>query len=295
MAKDWATSAADPAVSYQRQGFFVFRNVLDREAIGRLLETVEDEVIRSDREFRRHPRSDLQANRYVEEPSSGRRIVANPLLDPHRHSETPRVAEAIRRLICTHQVADLLHSVDAAEQHTIHQTIIFFTSPATDMHMDGWGLDSQPFGYSHTMWLPLEPVTLLNGPLALVPWPLGRFVSPQELGMGGNFLQGDDDGAREDYHQYHERLDRFIRLYHPVTVVPQLEPGDIVLFSSLTPHRTLPSNSRYVARMAMQIMLRDSSRAWGSWPQQLREGLANPPDEPKDRLRDVHPRWRILI
>jgi ectoine hydroxylase-related dioxygenase (phytanoyl-CoA dioxygenase family) len=196
--------------------------------------------------------------------------------------------------VCTDHVAALLRSIDGAASHTIHQTIIFFIPPATDMHIDGWGLDSQPFGYSHTLWIPLEQVHLRNGPIAIVPWKLGRFMSPQELGFD-RFLQGDDQGTREDYHQYQDRLLAHIRRNHPDCVVPQLEPGDMVLFSSLTPHATLPYNGGYPSRRAMQIMLRDSSRAWASWPQQFREKTANPPDEPRDRIQSVNEQWRILM
>src|SRR5437016_360499 len=64
--------------------------------------------------------------------------------------------------------------------------------------------------YSHTLWVPLEQVHLRNGPIAIVPWKLGRFMSPQELGFD-RFLQGDDQGTREDYHQYQDRLLAHIR------------------------------------------------------------------------------------
>lgn len=283
-----------PADFYRKNGYHIFRGVLSRLAIDELVRALESEVESATGQFLRHPRNDYQINKYVKD-ISGRQVVENSLSNPHRQPETPLVAKAIRQLLCTESLADLLTSIDGAPSHTIHQTMLFFMSPGTDMHMDGWGLDSVPFGYSHTLWVPLEPVTLLNGALALVPWPVGRVLMPAELGLGDSFLRGEDEGARNDYHDYHDRLTDYIRRHDPVCVVPQLEPGDLVVFASLTPHRTLPGDMKRVSRKAMQVMLRDSSREWGAWPQLLREGTPNAPDEPGDRLQTVNQRWRIMM
>jgi ectoine hydroxylase-related dioxygenase (phytanoyl-CoA dioxygenase family) len=236
-------------------------------------------------------------HQYVQD-GDGKKLILNGILNPHRQRETTAVAQAIRELICTDGLADLLQSVDGASSHTIHQTLIFFTSPGTELHCDGWGLDSYPFGYSHTLWIPLEPVRLVNGPLAIVPWTVGRFLSPQELGFGDDFLERKDKDrgeGRTDYHEYFRRLDAHIRLHHPDTVVPQLDPGDFVMFSSLTPHRTMPPDVRTLSRSAMQIMLRDSGRTWAAWPQLLLEQRANGPDDPADGLDAVNARWRIVM
>ena len=243
MAPNEIAEHRTPAEFYRRNGYYIFRGALGASAVDAFLQAIDQEVVQSDVKFRRHPHHEYQSNIFVEE-HGGRQVVSNALIDPHRQPETPVVANAIRELICTDNVADLVRSVDGAVSHTIHQTIVFFIPPGTDMHMDGWGLDSRPFGYSHTLWIPLERVTLMNGPLFLVPWEVGRFVSPEELGLT-DFLGRGDEGARQDYHEYHDRMAEYVCRHHPECVVPQLEPGDIVMFASLTPHGTMPRSPRF--------------------------------------------------
>lgn len=290
--KNWLDET-NPADFYKENGYYIFRQGLEKTAVERLVKELDQEVVQSEGEFFRHY-GGFSSHDYIQD-TEGNKFIRNAIMDPHRQEETPRVARAIRELICTEELADQLQSIDDALAHTIHQTLIFFTSPGTDLHFDGWGLDSCPFGYSHTLWIPLEAVTLLNGPLAIVPWTVGRFLSPDELGFGKNFLEQEDAGNREDYEEYCRRYDAYIRRHHPNSIVPQLEPGDIVMFSSLTPHRTMPPSQRSPSRRAMQILLRDSSRNWASWPQLLREQRANLPDEPGDRLDTVSARWRMVM
>src|SRR6202035_1006412 len=67
------------------------------------------------------------------------------------------------------------------KKYAIHQTILFFQSAGTPVHIDGWGLDTLPRGGVITLWIPLEPVDLDNGPIAIVPWELGRRLTQEQL------------------------------------------------------------------------------------------------------------------
>ena len=283
----------DPRQAYRDNGYYIFRDALATSEIRKLWDTLETEIVQSNDRFYRQKSRSLEANRYVQD-SEGKQVVSNALLNPHGRTEAIRTASAIRDLICTVEVADLLGSIDGATSYTIHQTIVFFTPPKTDMHVDGWSFDSQPRGYNHTLWIPLERVTLLNSPIAIVPWPLGRFIPPEEFGLV-DFLAKGDNGTREDYHNYHNRLIEHVQQHRPDCVVPHLNPGDLVVFSSLTPHATMPYRQEPPSRRAIQVLIRDSSRRWASWEQQIREGTTNAPDEPCDRLMTVSDRWRLVM
>jgi ectoine hydroxylase-related dioxygenase (phytanoyl-CoA dioxygenase family) len=272
---------------YQKYGYAIFRAVLPTEKIDALRATVESEVIASDRAFLRHKSTAREPNCFIE--TGGQRVLANALLNPHAQEETPRTAAAIEALLLTETVADLLTSVDGANNYTVQQTILFFTPPGTDLHLDGWGFDTEPRGLGHTIWIPLEEVTLRNGPLAIVPWPRGKIVSPVELGVEEPTEPADD--RHRPYEAYHVALSAHLRRHAPDCVVPQLEPGDLVAFASSTPHGTLPFATP--SRWAMQVIVRPSNLRWGSWPQ-FHAGMAHSPNGPWRGLKSVGDRWRIV-
>jgi ectoine hydroxylase-related dioxygenase (phytanoyl-CoA dioxygenase family) len=219
----------------------------------------------------------------------GTRIPNDGLLNPHAQPETGRTAAAIETLLLTEAFADLLTTIDGAGNYTVRQTIIFFMPPGTHLHVDGWGFDTQPRGFAHTLWIPLEPITRDNGPVAIVPWPRGKVVSPAELGV--EEPSEPPDGSRRPHKAYHAALEAHLREHAPDAVVPDLDPGDLVAFASTTPHRTLPFQSP--SRWAMQILVRPSNLRWGSWPE-FAAGLSSSPKDPWRWLKQVGPRWRII-
>lgn len=272
---------------YQKNGYAIFRDVLPTEKIDALRATVESEVIASDRSFLRHKSTAAEPNCFIE--IGGQRVLANALLNPHAQQETPRTGAAIEDLLLSETVADLLTSVDGANNYTVQQTILFFMPPGTGLHLDGWSFDTEPRGLGHTIWIPLEAVTLRNGPLAIVPWPRGKIVSPVELGVEEPTEPADD--PRRPYEAYHVALSAFLRRHAPDCVVSQLEPGDLVVFASSTPHGTLPFAAP--SRWAMQVIVRPSNLRWGSWPQ-FQAGMAHSPNGPWRGLKNVGDRWRIV-
>jgi ectoine hydroxylase-related dioxygenase (phytanoyl-CoA dioxygenase family) len=282
--------APEGAISgfYQQYGYAIFRGVISQPKIDALRATIESEVIDSDGAFLRYQTAVREPNRFVTGPS-GQRVLANALLDPHAQPETPRTAAALEDLLLTDAIAGLLASIDGADNHTIHQTILFFMPPGTHIHLDGWGFDTEPRGFAHTIWLPLEPVDLRNGPLAIVPWPRGKVVSPAELGVEQPSEPA--DGSRRPHSAYHAALQNYLRRHAPDCVVPQLDPGDMVVFASTTPHGTLPFQSP--TRAAMQVLVRPSNLRWGSWPE-FAAGISSSPKDPWRALKAVGPRWRIV-
>ncbi len=270
---------------YEQRGYAILRNAIDRRKIDVLRTALEAEVIASDGAFLRHKSVKREPNVFL----PGTRIPNDGLLNPHGQPETGRTAAAIESLLLTDSVADLLTSIDGARNYTVHQTIVFFMPPGTHLHIDGWGFDTEPRGFAHTLWIPLEAVGRHNGPVAIVPWPRGKVVSPAELGVAEP--SEPPDGSRRPHKAYHAALEGYLREDAPDVVAPDLDPGDLVAFASTTPHRTLPFQSP--SRWAMQVLVRPSNLRWGSWPE-FAVGLSSSPKDPWRWLKQVGPRWRII-
>jgi ectoine hydroxylase-related dioxygenase (phytanoyl-CoA dioxygenase family) len=270
---------------YQQQGYAIFRDSVDQRKINALEVALEKEVIASDAAFLRHKSVKREPNVFL----PGTRIPNDGLLNPHAQPETGRTAAAIESLLLTDAVADLLTSIDGAGNYTVHQTIVFFMPPGTHLHIDGWGFDTEPRGFAHTLWIPLKPVRRHNGPVAIVPWPRGKVVSPAELGV--EEPSEPPDGSRRPHKAYHAALEGYLREHAPDVVAPDLDPGDLVAFASTTPHRTLSFESP--SRLAMQVLVRPSNLRWGSWPE-FAAGFSCSPKDPWRWLKQVGPRWRII-
>src|SRR5262249_54495163 len=278
-ARPMPTPEGPISAFYERYGYAIFRGAVEQGKIDALCATLDSEVIASNGAFLRHKSVNREPNIFLDST----RIPVDGLLDPHAQSETPRTAAAIESLLLTDRIADLLTSIDGAQNYTVHQTIVFFTPPGTGLHLDGWSFDTDPRGFGHTLWVPLEPVTLRNGPLAIVPWRRGKVVAPSELGC--------EAASAQSYESYHAALSGYIRRHAPECVVPQLDPGDLVAFASTTPHGTLPFDQP--SRRAMQVIARPSNLRWGSWPQ-FEAGLDHSPNGPWKALKSVGDRWRIV-
>lgn len=282
-------SPPTPGAFYDLNGYFIFKGALSTDNIARLRQAVEQEVAEN-RSLRRHPSAIYAPNEYLSVPDgSGKIIVSNALLDPHSMPETPGIGRAIRELLCTGGVADLLASLDGEQSYAIYQTILFFVCPNTGAHVDAWGMDTAPPGYAHTLWFPLEPVSLLNGPLAILPWPRGALLHPDDIGAV-NFAWGPDDKKHSNYFAYNHAFVRFMETEGARWTVPQLQPGDLVVFTSLTPHATLPCHGAHPSRMAMQVLVKPARRRWSP----LRLVMAGTSNDANDgRLQQVNDRWQI--
>ena len=98
-------------------------------------------------------------------------------------------------------------------------------------------------------------------------------------------------GLRRPKIAYHAALETYLRRHAPDFVVPLLDPGDMVVFASTTPHGTLPFRSP--SRWAMQVIVRPSNLRWSSWPE-FAAGISSSPKDPWRSLKEVGTRWRIV-
>ena len=289
MSTTTPTTRVDPAAVrefYDRNGYYVFRNALSRDAIKAVHDCLERDVYPNTAPLLRHP-AITKATHTYRQALDGSKFVANALYNPHLEAETERLGKAIVDLVCCDETGILLEAIDGEPQHTMHQAILFFVSPGTDAHIDGWALDTVPPGNFATMWVSLETISLRNGPVGVFPWKRGQLLTPEMLGVD---LAGKDN--RTAYFTYTDALVRSIKERGISCVVPQLEPGDFIVFSSLTPHATMPPMNEHMRRMALQILVRPTQSRWGGILMSRLNGEGSDGD-PKASVT-VSKRWRAV-
>ena len=197
-------------------------------------------------------------------------LVRNSVANAHfsMPDDLKPVCTALRTFITLPQIYDCLHALDGAEHYTVHQTIIFMAAQKTIPHLDSWSMDTAPHGYAHTVWIPLEDMDYLSGLPAVTPWPVGKFVPEAELG-----LPDGDFSFRERHDRYCQALaDRLRRTGADVHAL-FARRGDVMVWSSLTPHFSLPSNPEARRRLSIQVLIRPTHHRWGNYVNQPTEWM----------------------
>lgn len=191
------------------------------------------------------------------------------------------LSDVLRALVTSPALGDRLQALDGAPHYTVHQTLLFLAAQTTDFHLDSWSLDTAPRGLSHTVWIPLQDMDFRSGVPSVVPWPHGKVMTEAELGLP-------DDGASRDerYDRYHRALYSKLMGGSPEVVTPLLRKGDFVVWSSLTPHFTLPSHPFPTERLSLQVLIRPTANRWGDF-------LSQPYDRTSLQLQKVTERFSI--
>jgi hypothetical protein len=294
MMKPFARSTAEGTTEagaasrafYAHNGYCVLRGLIRAEAIAAVHKVLAHEVYANSAPLKRHLSLTKDPHAYLP-TADGQTTVANALLDPHMQTETPTLRRVLIDLICTTAVADGLASIDdaRANAYVVYQIILFFVSPGTDTHIDGWGGDTVPPGGQITLWIPLEPVTPENGPVGIFPWPKGQFLSDKDLGI--DIKSGT---PREIYDRYHGALKDVIHERGIPRAVPQLGVGDLLAFSSLTPHMSLPPRREGLTRMALQVLIRPVR---SPWRRSIPQALAGEIRYRQPYCAKIGTRWRV--
>jgi hypothetical protein len=262
---------------YRRRGYQVFRQAFNREQIATLADHAR-EVSSYPGELRR------QDGRFeVNDFFPGTRFVRNSIL--HAHLSLPEPLTALAKgmfdLVTCDQLAARLHQVDGRKNHyVVHQTLLFFSVQTTELHLDSWSVDTQPLGRSHTAWIPLQDLDHRSGVPSVIPWPRHRPLTERDLGL-------DPRGTRDErYERYHHALRGHILKESPEAATPLLRMGDLVVWSSLTPHFTLPAQAFPAQRLSLQVLLRPIDLRWGDF-------LEQPFDQTSVALRKVNRHFSV--
>ena len=231
---------------YRQDGYHVFRGAFDRakiEAIATLARGVADyegKLLRQD--------GSLSINEFV----PGTRLIRNSLANPHLplNRDLAPLSAALGELLASQALVDRLRLLDDAKSYIIHQVLCFYTAQTTELHIDSWSVDTAPRGYSHTVWIPLQDVTYRSGVPAVLPWPQGKYLSEEDLGVSG------DGSVAERYERYHRAFERKLLDDRPEICTAPLKKGDFFVWTSLTPHLTLPSMPHPQERLSLQVLIK---------------------------------------
>ena len=264
---------------YQKNGYRLFRSALPDDEVSALAAKVHGLVTPYRGEIRRQDGS-FGFNEF--HPSS--LLVKNSLLNAHLSlpDDLQPISVALRALITSPALGDCLRELDGAEHYTIHQTLIFIAAQSTLPHLDSWSMDTAPHGFAHTVWIPLEDMDYLSGLPALVPWPVGKLVT--EAGLG---LPDRDLTFRERHDRYCDGLTERLRHTSADIFTSFLRKGDIMVWSSLTPHFSLPSSPFPRKRLSVQVLIRPTHHRWGNFVNQ-------PAEWTEDRAEKISDRFSFL-
>jgi hypothetical protein len=278
---------------YDESGYCLFRGAMPADEISALHDTAHDLVTPYRGKILRQ-NGKLEFNQYLPEPAyqhwgtdhGGYTVlVANPLLNGHISlpEGLEPLSAALRALITSSALYDRLTELDGAEHYTIHQTILFVAAQTTTIHLDSWTLDTAPHGSAHTVWIPLQDMSYESGVPCVIPWPRHKLVTEAELGVTASDLP-----FGERYDRYQQALSRKLLESGPDVATSFMRKGDFMVWSSLTPHCTLPSRPRYTKRLSLQVLLRPTHLRWGNF-------IIQPSQWTPDRAEQVSDRFSFLL
>src|SRR5262245_19152991 len=266
---------------YRARGYHLFRRAFAADEIGAIADMIRRLVPLHTGELRRQDGA-FAANQFF----PGTTLVSNNLLHPHLSlpGELAPLSAALRALITSSALGERLRSLDGERHYTIHQSLLFFAAQTTELHLDSWSVDTSPLGHSHTVWIPLQDLDHRSGIPCVVPWPAGKVVTEQDLG-----LAREDTMSRDDrYERYHQALRAKLMGGSPEIATSLMRKGDFMVWSSLTPHLTLPAQSFPSERLSLQVLIRPADQRWGDF-------LEQPYDRTSLQLVKVSPYFSIRV
>ncbi len=261
---------------YRKHGYHLFRSALPVDEVATIADMAFGMITSYRGEIRRQD-GKFAVNEFY--PAST--LVKNSILNAHFSlpDDLKPLSIALRALITSPEVYENLHRLDGAEHYTVHQTIIFVSAQKTVPHLDSWSMDTAPHGFAHTLWIPLEDMDYLSGLPAVVPWPVGKFVAEAELG-----LPDGDFSFRERHDRYCEALTERLRNIGADVHTLFMRKGDFMVWSSLTPHFSLPSSPSPRKRLSVQVLIRPTHHRWGNFVNQPTEWTPDRAEKISDRF-----------
>lgn len=214
-AGPFRTVTAEQAAAYDRDGYFVLRGALDKA----LLSDVESEIDPLEREgeeqLRREHGGKLGA--------SG----AEEIVRAGEISFTPKLvlqSERLRRFVSEPPLVDLAIDLVGPDARLYFEQSVY-KKPTKIPKEFPWHQDN---GYQYvepqdylTCWIPITEATVANGGPWIWPGVHRRGTLRHHPSPAGFVCKDDDEGA----------------------IPVEVDAGDVVVFSSLTPHRTGPNTT----------------------------------------------------
>jgi hypothetical protein len=251
----WATSARR---HYRRRGYHVFRGAFPVDEVEAIARAVRCSIPAYRGALRRQD-GQFASNDFFPDTQ----LVRNPLLHPHADlpADLGEIRDRLCGLVTSPALAGQLQELDGEGHYIVHQSLLFFAAQTTELHLDSWSLDTTPRGLTHTVWIPLQDMDHRSGVPCVIPWPRGDVVTEAALGL----MPGSADPRDERYALYHQALRAKLLSTSPEVVASLMRKGDCMIWSSLTPHFTLPSHPFPAERLSLQVLIRPAHRRWGDF------------------------------
>ena len=259
---------------YQQRGYHLFRAGFPREQIDMIADLAKRLILPYRGEILRQEGGKLAANEFF----PGTQIIRNSAFNPHLSlSETIEpLSAALRALITSPALADRLR--DARRRRALYDP--------TDTSLLRRSIDRSsprqlvtghraPRLLAHGLDTAAKPRLQVRVP-SVIPWPRGKLVTEQELGLADT-----DISFIDRYERYHRALSERLLNGSPEAVTPLMRKGDFVVWSSLTPHFTLPSLPFPTQRLSLQILIRPTQLSLGGFyrPARRASGLSRHADD----------------
>lgn len=258
---------------YEQQGYHVFRGALPKTAVETLAQVIRREVVPYQGPLLRQDGQIVPHDFFP-----GTTLVRNSLANAHLPlNEAMRPLEAaLAAVVASPAVATRLHELDDARHYNIHQVLLFFAAQSTELHIDSWGLDTAPRGFAHTLWIPLQDMAPGSGLPSVIPWPRGEVLSEAALGLPATGSRG------ERYESYQRAFTDRVMAEGPEVATAVVRQGDLIVWTSLTPHFTFPPQLFPAERLSLQVLLRPIESLWGDFIDQP----STPPTNRHIRVND---------
>jgi phytanoyl-CoA hydroxylase len=251
--------------TYRERGYVIARDLLPRALVDEVVDRIESEVVPFEGPLPRHPPDEEAEFASVANKFSKEGVLLNAIMNP-QSLKVPDLAgftEALGKLVTAKEISRLLTVLDGHSRRVLHQIILFFVCPETPAHIDSFGVDTWPRGGALTVRIPLEDIRSDAGP---------PFIHPTDELPSLDMEFGDDSpiwGHENPNHQagvaYSLALEQHIEDLGEDPVVIEAGPGDVVFWSSLTVHGSMPVQKPETSRRAVQVLACPESIQVGSY------------------------------
>lgn len=244
---------------FSERGYAVFRNALPIAKLAVFRAAYQAEVGGPNRPM---PRLDGEFAPLRALPDNV--FITNAILNAHLASEPAAFLSAMMDILIGPEVSRCLRAVDPATSFVLHQSVLFLVNPMTITHNDTFCTDTSPPGRALTLWVPLEPFDIRLGPVYVVPWEQGRLLDDAELGVIPP-AANDPRYVPEVQRLHHEALQRKLHAAEIELVTPVVNPGDLMLWASTTPHGSMTPRSAEKSRLSLQAIYRPHGVPFGAY------------------------------
>jgi hypothetical protein len=263
---DATIAAAGHRRFYRENGFTVFRNAIPVADIDELAALVRRDLHAYQGNLLRHDGKEAPNQYSKPDLNDPECFVTNALAYPYLIDEPELVKfrESINKIFFGPSLAACFYELEGFSKHILHSGILFFCGPLTDVHNDSWSCETFPPGHAKTAWIALEDLGPRSGGPFVFPWTLG--LLPSERDVEVEFPPpGTENWFAIAYELYQTALFKRIYADGATMIAPLLHKGDVIVWSTSTPHGSLPANPFGRTRLSLQGIYRPENLPWGDF------------------------------